>query len=159
MKQTICRCPVCKEIIDVVTHYTDQPHGQSMSMIVSDSRRLHAEQSPQCVGQEGWHRGWDEETIEVTDPEREDVRQARQRAHAKLPIDDDAYVGLAAEETEQVVVGFAPVSMYRLFGLPDDSRKWLLIITPSQQHYLRHVPSGLQFLAWWQLLVGVEPKS
>jgi hypothetical protein len=59
--KTICRCPVCHEVIDIVTHYTPDHHGQSMAMIVQDSRWIHADKSPQCVGKPGWERGWDEE--------------------------------------------------------------------------------------------------
>lgn len=86
MYQTTCTCPVCGEVFDVVAHSTPEPNALATAMLVQPERRAHADKSPQCTQDERWYLGWNKQTTSVDGP------------------------SLTAEETKQVIDGFAPVT-------------------------------------------------
>ncbi len=56
--QTPVLCPVCNKQIDVLRHVTQDIHAQSAAMILNDSRRKHATESPECTTKQEWLAGW-----------------------------------------------------------------------------------------------------
>lgn len=66
MFETIYRCPVCRDIIDVHKHPHREENGLAAAMLASDGRRLHAKEYPQCTLHPNWIRGWiTDETVEL----------------------------------------------------------------------------------------------
>ena len=68
-------CPVCRTVIEEITHPEEKLAGMASAMLGSGGRSLHAEKSPQCVGRPGWERGWDSRTAKLLKlPQLPDVR-------------------------------------------------------------------------------------
>lgn len=63
--QTTVKCPVCQKTMDTLKHDEPEISGMAESLLCVDGRREHARQSPQCVGANGWHRGWDLHTVRL----------------------------------------------------------------------------------------------
>jgi hypothetical protein len=60
---TNLRCPVCNEVMDVITHNTEELSDMGAAMIGGDGRREHRRKSPQCADQLPWLDGWVEEKV------------------------------------------------------------------------------------------------
>lgn len=60
-------CPSCGAIIDVSESPSEDPDGMASAMLFGDSRREHAEKSPECRNKDGWYRGWDFGPVEKID--------------------------------------------------------------------------------------------
>lgn len=68
--KTVLRCPVCRQIMDEIEHLEPRMSDFGGALLGSGSRRVHAEESPQCVDKPGWHKGWDEdEPVKLMTPE------------------------------------------------------------------------------------------
>ncbi len=63
--QTIYRCPVCKEVIDIHKHPERIESDMAAVLLAGDGRRIHAKESPECTKHQDWIKGW------VTDPTTE----------------------------------------------------------------------------------------
>lgn len=63
MYYTICKCPVCGQELDTLSHPAPEPSGQATAMLIQPLRREHAEQSPACTQDERWYQGWTKETF------------------------------------------------------------------------------------------------
>ena len=50
-------CPVCGAVMDSI--HASQVGGMGESLIGSDGRQIHREESPECTKDEKWIRGWD----------------------------------------------------------------------------------------------------
>lgn len=54
----IVRCPVCSCQIDKFVSQTKEIDGQGAAMVIGESRRQHGKDSPQCMKQDDWYKGW-----------------------------------------------------------------------------------------------------
>lgn len=57
---TIVRCPVCSLRVDEINHDEPELSGMASGLLLGDSSRLHAKQSPACKQNEKWYDGWAE---------------------------------------------------------------------------------------------------
>ena len=62
-------CPVCGAVMDSI--HTSRVGGMGESLIGSDGRRFHGQDSPDCMEDAKWHRGWNRgEITEIPDKEK-----------------------------------------------------------------------------------------
>jgi hypothetical protein len=65
-------CPVCGAVMDSI--HASQVGGMGESLIGSDGRQFHGQDSPECKKDEKWRKGWDRGEVTEVPEENKDVQ-------------------------------------------------------------------------------------
>jgi len=139
MFERIARCPVCKKQIDVLTSPTKETSGYGEALILGDSRRAHAVESPQCVGAKGWERGWDlDDFVEVPDPPKAKMTP-KQYHRGKLHI---TWEYVIPKEISNTTVDALDIAA--------QSRALAMLNDGYREGELCEVVDGVEYRGWWR---------